>query len=83
MELTTLPQYACMAWCSVKAQGPYLYPQCVVANVFTFELVVFWVFGRWSCWKWTQPGTLKRWYPTRTLHGAETYKTTNSIFTSV
>jgi len=32
-------------------------------------------FSRW--WRWMQQGPPKRWYPTATLHGVTTQKTTS------
>jgi hypothetical protein len=38
---------------------------------------------RCSPWRWRQHGALKRWYPTTTLHGVTTQKTSTWFFTAM
>jgi hypothetical protein len=39
-------------------------------------------YQRTSPWRWRQHGPPKRWYPTATLHGVRTQKTSSWIFTA-
>jgi len=64
---------------------PTQFPHDVTSDDFTVvkvEVVVFWVVGYQrfgETWRWRQHSSPKRWYPTTTLHGATTQRTTNSI----